>query len=640
MINQFVDCNDSSNIFRFSNLSFELTIGDVYFIQNSLDFSGCATVITNNGGGPQYDATGAILTLTSGCSDSMCPTPIVSLEEMPMLFEAPSGCEYDVFCFRTSLPSLSGFSGNYTEGSLYNDAPTYSGDGTTDGVIYYYSSSTETYWCLSDTLGGTCYLQGASPCYSNCPDISANDFISGICPTPTPTPANCSPFNFEAYFDCDWEPLPTPTPSVDCNDVEFIYNTFDLTPTPTPSGNFCENVGLSFSLSGYTPASTPTATPTPTVTITKTVGVQGQVTFNMLDDSFQCVSVKVLIDCNTGVEYYVNDNLIFNGIVVVVGMTLFMSINNVYVCATYDRDDSDFSSNSIVDEIFQIYTICGNCDIQPSPTPTPTSTPTPTMTPTASITPTITPTQTMTPTQSPSQGASPSNTPTQTPTMTPTMTMTSTSTPTPTPTPNYVYVFQTCQPSLFSTQNTQMIQTQPHGSLSVGQVVKEGIFSTCWSYLGRFEYDYIAPPNVISSTFNGDYFSSVNVNGVFSDCTSCLTPVVPTVQEKYLYESCNVISGNVYKTQVVQTIQHPGVTKIGQTIKTPGILGNCFEYLGTVSTSYVIPGNYIPVEFNGDYFASTSIFDDTVVYSNCSVCNDSNQINIDFGIFTPGGGGR
>ena len=139
MINQFVDCNDSSNIFRFSNLSFELTIGDVYFIQNSLDFSGCATVITNNGGGPQYDATGAILTLTSGCSDSMCPTPIVSLEEMPMLFEAPSGCEYDVFCFRTSLPSLSGFSGNYTEGSLYNDAPTYSGDGTTDGVIYYYS---------------------------------------------------------------------------------------------------------------------------------------------------------------------------------------------------------------------------------------------------------------------------------------------------------------------------------------------------------------------------------------------------------------------------------------------------------------------------------------------------------------------
>jgi hypothetical protein len=246
----------------------------------------------------------------------------------------------------------------------------------------------------------------------------------------------------------------------------------------------------------------------------------------------------------------------------------------------------------------------------------------------------------MTPTQSPSQGASPSNTPTQTPTMTPTMTMTSTSTPTPTPTPNYVYVFQTCQPSLFSTQNTQMIQTQPHGSLSVGQVVKEGIFSTCWSYLGRFEYDYIAPPNVISSTFNGDYFSSVNVNGVFSDCTSCLTPVVPTVQGKYLYESCNVISGNVYKTQVVQTIQHPGVTRIGETIKTPGILGNCFEYLGTVSTSYVIPGNYIPVEFNGDYFASTSIFDDTVVYSNCSVCNDSNQINIDFGIFTPGGGGR
>ena len=164
-----------------------------------------------------------------------------------------------------------------------------------------------------------------------------------------------------------------------------------------------------------------------------------------------------------------------------------------------------------------------------------------------------------------------------------------------------------------------MIQTQPHGSLSVGQTVKEGIFNTCWSYLGRFEYDYIAPPNVNSSTFNGDYFSSVSVSGVFNDCTSCLTPVVPPVQEKYLYQSCNVISGNVYKTQVVQTIQHPGITTIGQSLKKNG---NCFEYLGTVSLDYIIPGNFEPVNFTGDYFAITSpsIFDDVTIYNNCDSC--------------------
>jgi hypothetical protein len=629
MINQFVDCSDSFNVFRFENLSVALNVGETYFIQDSSDFSGCATVVNNDNSGPIYDSIGASFTLTSGCNDGMCPSII---EFTPILYSAPSGCTSTDFCFYTTLPSLSGFSGNYSEDVTYNDAPSYTGDGTTTGVIYFYSASTNSYWCLSDSLGGTCYLQGASPCYSNCPDIASNNFFSGICPTPTPTPINCSTFDFNAYFDCDWEPLPTPTPSVDCNDVDFILDTVGVTPTPTSSGNYCMNVGVSFSLSGYTPVVNVTPTPTPTPTNLPTIGVQGQVTFTMLDDTFQCVSVKVLLDCITGNEYYVNDNLIFNEIPVITGMTLFASVNNTNVCVTYVRDDSNFSSNAIVDDIFQIYTICGNCDIQPSSTPTQTPTTTPTMTPTTSVTPTITPTQTMTPTQSATPGSSPSNTPTMTPTMTPTTSVTPTITPTPSSTPNYVYVYETCSPILPNVVNTQVIQTLPHPGMTVegGEIIKDS-FGNCWSYVGRYNVDYIAPSGVITSTYQGDSFSYVNTT--YTNCTTCQTPVVPTPTYKYLFESCYSLDGSGLKTQVLQTVEHPGLVA-GNVIKQPGsVVGGCFTYLGSVSTSYVIPGNYNPIVYTGDYFQSTSIFDDVTIYTDCISCG---SFNFDIGFI--GGG--
>jgi hypothetical protein len=417
------------------------------------------------------------------------------------------------------LPSFSGYNGNYTLSGVYNTKNVYSGDGITLGVIYY----TGNFWCLSDSLGGTCLLRGSYPCYSQCPDISANDFEGGICPTPTPTPIDCSIFDFNAYFDCDWEPVPTPTPSVACDDVNFDIDTVGVTPTPTPSGNFCTNVAINFTISGYTP-NTPTVTLTPSVTLTRTVSLGGTVTFEMMDETFSCVSVKVLTDCQSGEEFYTTDSLSFSGTPVVIGMTMFVQINGVERCVVYSRDDNNFSSNSSLGNIVQIYSSCEFCSTIPTPTPTITSTPTNTPTKTAGVTPSPTATQTATPSQTAPFGSTPPPTPSQTRTATPTNTPTPSVTASPSATPNYVYVYQSCIPI----QNgkfqsvTQVIQTQKVSFVSeIGTTFKD-LNNNCWSYIGRFDSSYIAPIDMNAVTFNGNFFDG-SPSLTYPDCTSCET---------------------------------------------------------------------------------------------------------------------
>ena len=466
-------------------------------------------------GDPDFsDCNACVPTATPTATPQSTPT------NTPTVSVTPSACTYTDFCFYTMLPSLSGYSGNYTVAGIYNTKDYYTGDGIITAVIYY----TGTYWCLASgaTPGGTCVLQGATPCYSQCPDIAANDFVGGICPTPTPTPVDCSIFNFNAYFDCDWEPLPTPTPSVACDDVNFIIDSAFVTPTPTPSGDFCNTVGISFSMSGYTPAITPTVTLTPSITLTRTVDVAGQVKFNMLDETFSCVSVKVLTDCQTGVEYYVNDNLIYDGIPVITGITMFASINETNVCVTYTRDDSNFSSNATVDSIFQIYTICGSCSTLPTPTPTVTSTPTNTPSTTPTKTPTNTPTSTLTPSPTSTIGSTPPPTPTQTTTQTPTQTTTQTITPTPSTTPNYVYVYQSCSPISPNLVPTQIIQSVKVTIASEAGIIFKDNSGICWTYIGRFEPTYIAGSGVTTITYTGNYFDGIPTN-VFTTCESCQT---------------------------------------------------------------------------------------------------------------------
>jgi hypothetical protein len=452
-----------------------LNVGEVWAITGS-SFTGCATVISYSATGPLYN--GGIFQgpyddcNTCGVCPSPTPTNTPTPTQTPTNTPTPTvtpttgSCSL-TFCLRTTLPSLSGYSGNYVQTGTYNSRFYYEGDGIDFGVIYY----TGDRWCLSTSLGGSCLLEGSYPCYSECPDISANLFTSGPCPTPTPLPVNCDTFDFNAYFDCDWEPIPTPTPSVPCDDVNFDVTSSFLPPTPTPTVE-C-SVGVSFSICSYTDT-TPTPSVTPTLTLTKTCDVQGQVSFVMLDETFNCVSVKVLVDCASGVEYYVTDNLIYNGIPVVIGITMSAIINGTNVCVTYDRDDSNISSNSNLTSIIELYSICGNCISEPTPTNT--------------------------------------QTPTTTPTPTPTIT--------PTPDVASSYVYESCVNISPNVKKTQVVQTikSPITSI-VGECFRDSS-GNCWKYNGQFAVGYIVPSTFMTVSYSGDFFTSAPTT-TYPNCVSC-----------------------------------------------------------------------------------------------------------------------
>jgi hypothetical protein len=402
-----------------------------------------------------------------------CLTPTPTVTQSPFLTPTmtptpsitPPHCESTDFCLTTQFSGLSQYNGTYTQYGLYGNKNVYSGDGTTTGYIYYVTGSTG-YWCLSNITGGTCLLQGASPCYSVCPDISSEVFTSGICPTPTPTPADCSTLDFLAYYDCDYEPLPTPTPSVPCSLVNFDMTGIGVTPTPTQTGPACQTF-LDFSLSGYTIPPTPTVTASPTITLTRTVDESGSVTFTLLEDTFVCTTVRVLQDCDTEQEYLTSQSLFYSGstglIPITSGITMLVLIQGSPVCVNYVTDRKG-SSTTIIDKVVALYSNCTFCNPVVTQTPTPTATntqtptPTPGITPSQTSTPTITPTNTATQSPTPSMTASPGSDPSPTPsvtatqtptpsvtvTTTPSNTPTYTMTPTPSPTSTWVYVYESC----------------------------------------------------------------------------------------------------------------------------------------------------------------------------------------------------
>jgi hypothetical protein len=483
-------------------------------------------------------------------------TPQPTPTQTPTVSPSPSACAFTDFCFYTTLPSFSGYNGNYEVAGTHNTRLYYTGDGITSAFIYY----TGDYWCLSDALDGVCLLKGSNPCYSSCPDISANDFNGGVCPTPTPTGVDCSTFDFDAYFDCAYSPPTTPTPSIACDDVNFTISSFGVTPTPSQTGNSCSGVGISFSLSGYNP-STPTVTLTPSVTLTKTVSIEGVVTYEIMDQTFSCVSVKVLTDCGSGEEFYTSDSLSFNGTPVIIGMTMFVQVNGVNRCVVYTRDDKNLSSNSNLGIITQIYASCEYCSTIPTPTPTVTSTPTNTPTSTAGITPSVTATQTATPSQTATNGTTPPPTPTQTRTPTSTNTPTPSVTASPSATPNFLYVYQSCiRIGGGKGTITQVIQTQPVSfTIAVNEVFKDND-GNCWYYVGQFNTSYIPSPKVTPINYGGNYFTGVP-NETYTNCETCATANTGTfgnsgvsdisifdacsdaiINPKTLYSNCQTIS--------------------------------------------------------------------------------------------------
>lgn len=369
---------------------------------------------------------------------------------------------------------LVGADDNYITGGTYNGDTYWTGQ--TSGWTIYYSTGTTSQWCLSDTLGGPCYLTGKSPCISICPDLSSIYVFSGVCLTPTPTPTqNCSVLDFTAIFDCEFIPTPTPTPSA------------SVTPTPTvtpSSTNFCSIIGIDASGYTYTPTPTPTPTVTPTMyyvnnrktrlpfyspLIERNCDASGFASYITIDGQIICPGVHKFQDCYDNEQYYYSNEVTgvptgtqFELYSVYSALVFNNGVNELKCIAYYGYDYNHGNINiiQITNPIsYGLSTLgdCVNCQIEIIPTPTPTPTPT--------HTPTNTPTQTHTPTQT----KTPTKTPTNTPTNTVTPSQTATSTPTPTPTST-----QTFAPHVVSIQYPGYPGSQTNHSIFILTDVTDG----------------------------------------------------------------------------------------------------------------------------------------------------------------------
>ena len=346
-----------------------------------------------------------------------------------------------------SNTGLVGADDNYITGGTYNGRSYWTGQ-TNSWKIYYYTGTTS-YWCLSDTLGGSCYLTGKYPCVSTCPDLSSVYVYSGICLTPTPTPTkNCNVLDFNAIFNCEYIPTPTPTSSA------------NVTPTPTitpSSTNLCSIIGID--ANGYTYTPTPTATPTNTPTmydnnslrkrlpfysklIPRDCPITGYMEYIPIIGEIICPGSLKFQDCyNSSIFYYTIKFDLPSPKVLEKFAVYGVYINGEKKCVTYLGTTDDSPQNTLIYESGSYGYVyeegaCVLCQIQLTPTPTqtstPTNTPTHTQTPTQTKTPTPTQTVTRTPTQTVTR--TPTSTPGTTPPVTPTMTKTPTATPTPTTT--------------------------------------------------------------------------------------------------------------------------------------------------------------------------------------------------------------
>ena len=274
-----------------------------------------------------------------------------------------------------------------------------------------------------------------------------------------------------------------------------------------------------------------------------------------------------MIDCSNGDEIYVNSGLVLNGTAAQIGITMLSIIDGVYRCVTYDRDDSNLSSNANVDAVIAFYNNCEYCSTIPTPTQTQTPTKTPTNTPTPSITPPpipfdfdvsfgctlpssimvyldniiggVPPYQVGTATFN-SQLAALANTSWVTASsigygvsavsdntywlvardsvgniLAKSVTTMCYS--------NYVYVYESCSPiSVGSPLNTQIIQTEQVPFTDIAGIIFKDNSGNCWTYQGRFESDYIPPPTVIAITYQGNYFVGVS-STTYPTCEDCET---------------------------------------------------------------------------------------------------------------------
>jgi hypothetical protein len=414
---------------------------------------GCYTIVsafTSGFTSVSFTNLDGVYTTQTGCTDTLCL--------------GTECCSNDV-CVNISLSAYSGISGDYVVAGSYNTYPYWTGS-TDPGYLFYNGTN----WCLSDSLGGTCYFYGSNPTTNICPDLDESIYYNSPC-VPVPTPVDpCANFEFDLLVECEIPvPTPTPTPTI----------TPTPTPTPTPTVDICSAFTASVSFSSTT-APLPTPTPTPSPTATFPYNITSGVTFVIDDGYFTCITVRKLIDCENGNEYLVSNPLVYINTEIQLGTTFLALMSDGNRCVTYTEDIFGSPSDYVISIVDTFTGDCSTC-VVPIITPTPTPTPTPTVTPT----------------------------------------------PTPTPTVTYPagtsFIFTSC------TSNTMIIQNQyPPLNIVNGSIIQD-LSGNCYTYIGNY-INYVPPTGFLWT--NANSFTATTAT-TYVSCLSCLTPA-PTATPTYL----------------------------------------------------------------------------------------------------------
>jgi hypothetical protein len=122
----FRECCNTNNVFRFSFVPGTMVVGQVFYIDNSLDFEGCAEVIPYEATGPIYLGASVTFIEQTSCLDAFCP-PCPTPTSTPIAY--CTNCnDYNVYNDNTFDVWV-----QYTD-CLGNDNSVFVGQKTTVGV--------------------------------------------------------------------------------------------------------------------------------------------------------------------------------------------------------------------------------------------------------------------------------------------------------------------------------------------------------------------------------------------------------------------------------------------------------------------------------------------------------------------------
>jgi len=122
----FRECCNTNNIFRFSFVPGTMVVGQVFYVDNSLDFEGCAEVIPYEATGPIYLGSSVTFIEQTSCFDAFCP-PCPTPTSTPIIYCSTCN-DYNVYNDNTFDVWV-----QYTD-CLGNDNNIFVGQKTTVGV--------------------------------------------------------------------------------------------------------------------------------------------------------------------------------------------------------------------------------------------------------------------------------------------------------------------------------------------------------------------------------------------------------------------------------------------------------------------------------------------------------------------------